>query len=101
MSDSKWNDTDLTVKDLIEILSKFPEDTHVVLSGDAEGNDYSPLVSWSPAYYIHESTWSGEVLLEESELDDYEIEYEDAPDRSEDQDIPISLANAIVLWPVN
>jgi hypothetical protein len=34
----------MTVKELIEILQAFPEDDLVILSKDAEGNEYSPLV---------------------------------------------------------
>lgn len=41
----------LTVKELRKILADIPDDTLVVLSGDSEGNEFSPLCGFSSGVY--------------------------------------------------
>lgn len=73
----------MTVGELIEKLSAFNPDRLVILSGDAEGNAYSPLDGISVGYYEADSTWSGEWY------------------GAEDEECPEDIPPAIVLWPVN
>jgi hypothetical protein len=54
----------------------------IVLSKDAEGNNFSPLAEASFAVYHPESTYSGEI-------------YEGEPVREEND------VKCLVLWPVN
>lgn len=60
----KGEDNDMTVKDLIEALSKEDPNRLVVMARDAEGNGYSPLSDWWTGAYKAETTSSGEVGLE-------------------------------------
>ena len=54
----------MTIKQLRERLSVYPEDTLVVLSKDSEGNGFSPLSDdLSMGRYIEEHKWSGEFVL--------------------------------------
>lgn len=55
----------MTVRELIEALSKCDPDYIVVQSCDGEGNGFSPLcdVAGENNVYVPESTWSGEVRL--------------------------------------
>lgn len=55
----------MTVKELIEELKKEDGDRIVVLQKDAEGNGYSPYEECYTAAYVAETTWYGEVGLEE------------------------------------
>lgn len=73
----------MTVKELMELLKTYSEDTLVVLSEDSEGNGFSPLADHCSAMYIAESTWSGYI-----EADGDEEENSDA--------VP-----ALILWPTN
>lgn len=76
----------MTVSELIEHLHKFPGEYRVVLSGDSEGNKFSPLEeSFTRGVYVPESTWSGDFFGE---------------DELEDGD-GLGKSNAIVLWPIN
>lgn len=55
----------MTVKELIEQLQKIEnKDRIVIMSKDAEGNDYSPLYDLSEKSYKAETTWYGEVSPE-------------------------------------
>jgi hypothetical protein len=68
----------ITVKQLRESLNGLDDSLLVVLSKDAEGNDFSPLVEVEgPLTYIPDSGWSGEII--------------------EDHDND----NCVVLWPTN
>lgn len=68
----------MKVSELIEALQKLPQDSLVVMSKDAEGNNYSPFSDCDERFYIADSTWSGE-LCEEG-----------------DGGVP-----CVVLWPIN
>lgn len=74
----------MTIKELIQQLQKFPDTTLVVMSGDSEGNYFSPLSDIEELKYAAETTWSGEVRNVN------EVEPED--DR---------FVDCIVLWPTN
>lgn len=55
----------LTVKYLLEILKDLPEEMPVIISKDAEGNNYSPLASviTSNCGYVPQCSWAGEIKL--------------------------------------
>lgn len=54
----------MKIKQLLKILQSKDPNREVILSSDAEGNNYSPLMSCSIAAYIPNNSWSGEVGLE-------------------------------------
>jgi hypothetical protein len=54
----------MTVKELIELLSKENPERIVVMAKDAEGNGYSPLSSFWVGAYKAETTWYGSVGFE-------------------------------------
>lgn len=94
----------LTVGDLRELLNAIdPEhdDNMVVLSEDAEGNGFSPLVEAEQAIYQPIRTWMGERgHLEDGEdawssdpAEWTDIGYEDHPE--------LKPRRALILWPVN
>ncbi len=87
----------MTVKDLKDKLSTYPDDLLIVMSSDAEGNSKSPLAELDTRVYVPNSTWSGEtymarVLTPELEAEGYEEE--DCYEEGNGQD-------AVVLWPTN
>lgn len=65
----------MTVAELIEFLSGLDPNRVVIVSKDAEGNHYSPLSGCYTAAYRPDSTWSGEVGLEELTEDDKKYGY--------------------------
>lgn len=73
----------MTVAELIEALSEAPGDSLVVLSSDAEGNDYRPLAYADLARYAPVETWYGDVLDEDADEEDYD-----------------GVVDAFVLWPL-
>jgi len=54
----------MTVKELIEFLSRHDPDRIVIMAKDAEGNGYSPLSDGWIGRYRADTTWSGDVGLE-------------------------------------
>lgn len=87
----------MTVKELIEELSKLDGDREVILQKDSEGNGYSPLSGLDTAAYVPETTWYGEVRYEEltDELKRLGYAEEDCVEPGSD------YTRAVVLWPVN
>ena len=83
----------MKVKDLIKLLQKEDQDRIVIMSKDGEGNNYSPLDEISTCSYRAETTWWGEVGLEE--LTDESIEQGYA-----EEDV-VDGEKALCLWPVN
>lgn len=73
----------MKVSELINYLSEENPNAEVILSKDAEGNEYSPLDDLDPGFYIRESTWSGEFITPSEREDDTKYE------------------PAVCLWPVN
>jgi len=52
----------MKVSELIKLLEKLPQDSEVIMQGDAEGNSYSPLSEISgDAIYVPATTWNGDV----------------------------------------
>lgn len=84
----------MTVAELISLLEKENQNRLVVMSRDAEGNCFSPLADFSTGAYEAESTWAGEVGIEEL-TPDLEANGYCELDVKEDG-VP-----ALVLWPVN
>jgi hypothetical protein len=57
----------MKTSELIEVLKKSLEedgDRKIILSGDSEGNKYSPLSSYWTGAYIPETEYSGEAYLD-------------------------------------
>lgn len=80
----------MTVKELIEELKNFNEDSQVILCADGEGNSFSPLDSLDERKYEPENTFCGNCFTEEDvESGDVEQEEFDGMD------------DAVVLFPVN
>jgi hypothetical protein len=84
----------LTVRELREALAGLPDDMLVVMSRDAEGNGYSPLVEASESMYLAETTWSGDLYPTPEDI---------AADAQlgEDDEAPDDAVRVIALWPVN
>jgi hypothetical protein len=54
----------ITVGEMIEILQEFDPKAVLVMSGDSEGNHYSPLTGFDPnCIYVPISDFYGEVHL--------------------------------------
>ena len=51
----------MKVNELLARLLTLDPDIEVVMSKDSEGNNFSPCSSAEEAYYVPESTWSGEI----------------------------------------
>jgi hypothetical protein len=66
----------MTVTELIAKLQNLPADSQVVMSKDAEGNDFSPLEECIVGHYEPYTTWSGEFT-------------------------EVPNGGAVALWPVN
>lgn len=75
-------------------LDHLPGDTPVIMSKDAEGNGFSPLVEVDPGMYLAETTYSGEHYMteEQRQATDDPDEYGKAPEES---------VRAVFLWPTN
>jgi len=84
----------MTVGELIEKLKEEDPSRIVVMSSDAEGNGHSPLSDFWTGMYLAESTWSGEVGMEELTDDDREHGY------TED-DVIEDGQKALILCPTN
>ena len=84
----------MTVKELIEALSKEDPNRIIVMSRDAEGNGYSPLADWWLGAYKAETTWSGEVGLEKLDETAKTAGYGE-------EDVIADGTPAIILCPVN
>lgn len=83
----------MTVGELIEQLKLKNPERVVVMSKDGEGNGFSPLADVENASYEADTTWSGEIGLEEltPELQKQGYSEEDV----------VNGEPCIVLWPTN
>lgn len=72
-----------TVKELIEELSKYPPETKVMMSGDAEGNDFSAFADAATSAWVQHNQYYGEAVHPD-DVDDYGDD----------------LETVLVLWPV-
>lgn len=88
-----------TVAELIKMLSELPQDHQVILSSDAEGNTFSPVVDeFSLGQYTSDDDdYSGSFCHEEDHDDSMEME---GRAKGTEDYIPFN-ENAVVLWPVN
>jgi hypothetical protein len=83
----------MKASELIEILSKLPPETPVIMSKDSEGNDYSPL------YDVANGTVRSE------EIEQYSVEY--YSDEHTDSDCLLEpderkgFTKVVCLWPMN
>lgn len=77
----------MTVRELIKMLEILDQDSLVIISADAEGNDYSPMDDYSTGLYWANTTWSGDFHSDREELE-------------EDEEEP-SGVKCVCLWPVN
>lgn len=89
----------MKVKELIEELQKIDQELEIILSGDEEGNRFSPLdENYSIGYYSQENSWSGEFYSKE------EVEEEILPDEEITLQEFIEETNSkkcITLYPLN
>lgn len=91
----------MNVEDLKELLSTLDDDAIVVMSKDAEGNDFSPLSSHSDSYHYNaDSTWSGEITSEEHCAEDRADYGLKGPCDHTDCRYGEGV-KAVVLWPTN
>lgn len=81
----------MTVNELKKLLEEFDGDALVVMSGDAEGNNHSPLANVWDGYYEAESTYSGMVY------DDDEL----SEDTGEEFYSPEKAVKCVVFNPIN
>lgn len=84
----------MKVSDLIALLQKEDPNRIVIMSTDGEGNYYSPLSSADTCAYRAETTWSGEVGLEEPTEEDKRSGYSE-------EDVLEGGEPALVLYPTN
>jgi len=84
----------MTVKELIEQLEKEDPTRLVVMSKDSEGNGFSPGYAVEACSYVADSTWSGEIGLEELTDKLREAGYSE-------EDVKEDGVPALCLWPVN
>ena len=84
----------MNVKELIEVLKQEDSNRLVVMSKDGEGNYFSPLAEATTSAYRADSTWNGEIGLEE--LTEEEINQGYSEEDVIDDGVP-----ALVLWPTN
>lgn len=85
----------MKVKELMEFLSSVDPNSEVIMSGDSEGNNYSPLSNVELAIYKPLNSWRGEVFTLEYGAEDHCLE------EDEWQEMLDTLPRSIVLWPVN
>lgn len=89
----------MNAKELRERLAGIPDDTMVILSSDAEGNNYSPLADTTPPgqyHYEADCDWSGEIRDPDEETAPGKF-YHDDETRAYIRSLPVCL----VLWPTN
>ena len=85
----------MRVNELIQRLQSYPPNTTVLLSCDAEGNDYSPLDGLS-------MTWASEddryytLYAHSPETDEDSL----ADDEDPDEIAPGGAEEVVVLWPI-
>lgn len=80
----------MTVKDLIEKLSRLNPDFQVVLSRDEEGNRFSPLNKLTTGQYEPDTDYKGEF---------YESQLVRNNDEMGEIEIPQEQHNTVCLWP--
>lgn len=83
----------MNVGELRKAIEGVADDVIVVMSADSEGNDYSPLneVSIGRYHYYPHSSWSGDIITNESHVDE---------DDEDPEPIPEDAVPCVVVWPV-
>jgi hypothetical protein len=84
----------MVVRELIEQLQKEDPERLVVMSKDSEGNSFSPLYQYTTDAYRAETTWRGEIGLEELTEEAKKSGYTE-------EDVIEDGQKALVLWPTN
>ena len=84
----------MTVAELIECLKQTDQDRLVIMAKDGEGNGFSPLADTGASAYRADSTWSGEIGIEELTEARKEKGYSE-------EDVMDDGVKAFVLWPTN
>lgn len=67
---TKRDCTVYNINDLIETLKEFPKEFYVIIAGDSEGNQYSPMHSIQTVNYNLDSeayNYTSETILEEGD----------------------------------
>lgn len=77
-----------TVQELIDELSGLPRNAFVVLSSDAEGNNYMKIDSAEGGYLTEDPGYGELDLLLSDELDEY------------DDEVNEGLTETVVIWPL-
>ena len=83
----------MKIKQLLKILQSEDQNREVILSSDAEGNNYSPLYCCNLGNYSPDSKYSGQVGLEK-------LTEKDKKNGYTEEDI-LEGKPAIVLYPTN
>lgn len=88
----------MNVKKLIEYLKAFPDNTEIIISSDAEGNSYSPLVDYGGEYiYAPEGGACGDGgVYDPEDEEDYAYYKEKYPDKEDRKD----HKKVVCFWPV-
>jgi len=85
----------MKVKDLIRELQLMDPEMEVIMQGDAEGNNYSPLEGVDEnCVYIAETTWHGDVYSTTWTPDEADMDPEDWAEI-------LAKPRCVVLYPVN
>ena len=83
----------MKVRELIKLLLQQNQDSEVIMSKDAEGNNFSPFSDLNSGKYEPNSTWSGQYL---SDCWDKNEDPEDWGIYQESDGV-----KSVCLWPVN
>lgn len=86
----------MKVQELIDRLLEEDPEREVIIQKDSEGNEYSPLADIGVARYRPETSWSGEVGLEELDAEALERGFTDEDVFDGEDDVP-----AVILYPTN
>lgn len=92
------DDGPMTVAKLRDLLHDLPGDHLVVMSKDAEGNDYREFSGDISTQYRWRADWR-ELVGDDDEEGEGDSDDED-PDDDEEDDEPDESVPCIVLWPV-
>ena len=84
----------MTVGELKKQLEEMNDDDIIVMSKNAEGNNFSPLVEIGFDLYLADSAWSGEIRPRE-----FDKEY--FIDREEYEEVKKEAVKCVTLWPTN
>lgn len=104
----EWHDSAMTVRKLKEIIKDLPDDLHVVVSSDEEGNSFSPVYDYGFSHFDGEGAtgWVQDIYEHvdyPEEGEKYQRLGEGIPTPDEEgfleAQLPQELCNSIILWP--